>query len=275
MTDIKQTLAAAFDDEPPLALDKSAIRRAGRHRVAARRGAGVVALSVVAGVGAAALAVGPGGAGGAGGVGTDQAAWQAAAPSVSAPAGDLGTAGRPAGTGDSADPTGGGADPAGESADPTGGGADPTGGSVARTGGNVTGTGGVEGQVVERLTTLLASYGVLEEGSSGQGVGTPRVVRIAGSAFDPAAAVPSAADEVQLTVFLGAGDPLDCAKVPTGDGATCEQRDFKGTGVMVVAKDSDLSVVHRRADGKVVRAAGGGLGYERLAEIVAAAAAAF
>lgn len=49
MTDIKQTLAAAFGDEPPLAVDKSAIRRAGRRKVATRY-ASVGAAAVVAAV---------------------------------------------------------------------------------------------------------------------------------------------------------------------------------------------------------------------------------
>ncbi|MEU4763845.1 hypothetical protein AB0H12_11355 [Actinosynnema sp. NPDC023794] len=52
MTDIKQTLATAFADEPPLAVDKPAIRRAGRRKVATRYAsvgtAAVVAAVVIA-----------------------------------------------------------------------------------------------------------------------------------------------------------------------------------------------------------------------------------
>ncbi|MEU4806701.1 hypothetical protein [Actinosynnema sp. NPDC023587] len=43
MTDIRQTLEAAFDDEPPLSLDLAAIRRTGRRRVAVRRSLTTVA----------------------------------------------------------------------------------------------------------------------------------------------------------------------------------------------------------------------------------------
>ncbi|CCH35443.1 hypothetical protein ABZ816_12640 [Actinosynnema sp. NPDC047251] len=43
MTDIRQTLETAFDDEPPLTLDVAAIREAGRRRVAVRRSLTTVA----------------------------------------------------------------------------------------------------------------------------------------------------------------------------------------------------------------------------------------
>ncbi|QTR01183.1 hypothetical protein J7S33_16980, partial [Saccharothrix algeriensis] len=50
MTDIRQVLETAFDDEPPSNLDKSAIVRAGRRRLGARRAttAGAVLAAVTA-----------------------------------------------------------------------------------------------------------------------------------------------------------------------------------------------------------------------------------
>ncbi|ONI82363.1 hypothetical protein ALI22I_40365 [Saccharothrix sp. ALI-22-I] len=53
MTDIKQTLATAFTDEPPLTIDKPAIRRAGKRKVATRYasiGAAVLVAVVVVAV---------------------------------------------------------------------------------------------------------------------------------------------------------------------------------------------------------------------------------
>jgi hypothetical protein len=53
MTDIKQTLATAFDDEPPLTIDKAAILKNGRRKSAFRRG--YTAAAVVATVTAVAV----------------------------------------------------------------------------------------------------------------------------------------------------------------------------------------------------------------------------
>lgn len=56
MTDIKQTLATAFEDEPPLGIDKAAILRTGRRRAIFRRGyTGAVVLATVAAVAVPAL----------------------------------------------------------------------------------------------------------------------------------------------------------------------------------------------------------------------------
>lgn len=53
MTDIKQTLATAFDDEPPLTIDKAAILKNGRRKSTFRRG--YTAAAVLATVAAAAV----------------------------------------------------------------------------------------------------------------------------------------------------------------------------------------------------------------------------
>ncbi|MEV8441564.1 hypothetical protein AB0425_29635 [Actinosynnema sp. NPDC051121] len=56
MTDIKQSLATAFEDEPPLGIDKAAIVRAGRRKAVRRRGyAGAAVLATVAAVAVPAL----------------------------------------------------------------------------------------------------------------------------------------------------------------------------------------------------------------------------
>ncbi|WP_158847088.1 hypothetical protein [Saccharothrix deserti] len=64
MTDIKQTLATAFTDEPPLAMDKSAIRRAGKRRIATRYASIGTAVLVAAVVVAVPTMVNLGGGGG-------------------------------------------------------------------------------------------------------------------------------------------------------------------------------------------------------------------
>ncbi|MFE9744537.1 hypothetical protein ACFYOT_06505 [Saccharothrix saharensis] len=56
MTDIKQTLSTAFDDEPPLRIDKAAILRSGRRKATFRRGyTGAAVLATVAAVAVPAL----------------------------------------------------------------------------------------------------------------------------------------------------------------------------------------------------------------------------
>ncbi|MCE6995735.1 hypothetical protein LZG04_13115 [Saccharothrix sp. S26] len=56
MTDIKQSLATAFEDEPPLGIDKAAIVREGRRKAVRRRGyTGAAVLATVAAVAVPAL----------------------------------------------------------------------------------------------------------------------------------------------------------------------------------------------------------------------------
>ncbi|ROP39591.1 hypothetical protein [Saccharothrix texasensis] len=66
MTDIKQSLATAFEDEPPLGIDKAAIVRDGRRKAALRRGyTGAALLATVVAVAVPALLwSGAGGGGG-------------------------------------------------------------------------------------------------------------------------------------------------------------------------------------------------------------------
>lgn len=93
MTDIKQTLATAFDDEPPLAIDKAVILKKGRRRATFRRGYTAAAvLATVTAVAVPAL-LWPGAGAGGGGDGLQAAAGQ---PSTSAPT--LTTSAAPAST---------------------------------------------------------------------------------------------------------------------------------------------------------------------------------
>lgn len=64
MTDIKQTLATAFADEPPLAVDKSAIRRAGRRKVVTRHASVGSAVAVAVAVAIVPFGLDAGGGGG-------------------------------------------------------------------------------------------------------------------------------------------------------------------------------------------------------------------
>ncbi|GAB2996686.1 hypothetical protein [Saccharothrix stipae] len=73
MTDIKQTLAAAFTDEPPLAIDKPAIRRAGKRKVATRYASIGTAVAVAAVLVAAPMTMNLGGGVGGGGPDAGQA----------------------------------------------------------------------------------------------------------------------------------------------------------------------------------------------------------
>jgi hypothetical protein len=63
MSDIKQTLAGAFDDEPPMTIDRAAIVKAGRRRVAFRRGYTTAAVLAAVAVVSGPIALGWGGSG--------------------------------------------------------------------------------------------------------------------------------------------------------------------------------------------------------------------
>ncbi|MFJ6670759.1 hypothetical protein ACIQMJ_06580 [Actinosynnema sp. NPDC091369] len=79
MTDIKQTLSTAFDDEPPLGIDKAAILRSGRRKATFRRGCtGAAVLATVAAVAVPAL-LWSGAGGGSGGDRLQVAAGQSSA----------------------------------------------------------------------------------------------------------------------------------------------------------------------------------------------------
>ena len=64
MTDIKQTLATAFADEPPLTIDKPAIRLAGRRKVATRYASIGAAVVVAVAVATVPISMNLGGGGG-------------------------------------------------------------------------------------------------------------------------------------------------------------------------------------------------------------------
>lgn len=83
MTDIRQTLSTAFDDEPPLTIDKAAILRKGRRRATFRRGyTGAAVLATVTAVAVPALLW----SGAGGGSGGDRLQVAAGGPSTSEPA---------------------------------------------------------------------------------------------------------------------------------------------------------------------------------------------
>jgi hypothetical protein len=93
MTDIKQTLSTAFDDEPPLTVDKAAILRKGRRKATFRRGyTGAAVLATVAAVAVPALLW----SGAGGGSGGDRLQVAAGGSSTSAPT--LTTTSEPAAT---------------------------------------------------------------------------------------------------------------------------------------------------------------------------------
>ncbi|WP_367134319.1 hypothetical protein [Saccharothrix sp. HUAS TT1] len=96
MTDIKRSLAAAFEDEPPLTIDKAAILRDGRRKATFRRGyAAVAVLATVTAVAVPAV-LWSGAGGGSGGV---QAATEGAsttAPPLTTGSAPVTTTGQPA-----------------------------------------------------------------------------------------------------------------------------------------------------------------------------------
>ncbi|WP_033436502.1 hypothetical protein [Saccharothrix sp. NRRL B-16314] len=82
MTDMKQTLATAFDDEPPLSIDRAAILKVGRRKATFRRGyTGAAVLATVAAVAVPAL-LWSGAGGGSGGADLQVAAGQSSATTV-------------------------------------------------------------------------------------------------------------------------------------------------------------------------------------------------
>ncbi|MBB5954577.1 hypothetical protein FHS29_001147 [Saccharothrix tamanrassetensis] len=236
MTDIKQTLETAFDDEPPLTIDTATIVRAARREVGVRRSAtAIAALATVAAVCVPAM-LGSSGGGGA----------QVASAQVASP---------PSGTVATLPPSG--ADPAAPTTAPLPPGATSAPGTDEPPGAYVEPKPPkpVDAAHAAELTGLLAKAGVPEdfpaEGVPGNPMGAWEFVvsqgeyKAVGLLLDPPG-------QVVLTL---SGRPFGC-RAAKAQHTTCELRRFRDTEVAVVdfkyEQGHALTVHARTSDGGLV-----------------------
>lgn len=252
MTDIKQALAAAFDDEPPLTIDRAAILRTGRRKAAFRRGYTVITMLATATVVCVPAMLGSGGGGG---DGNTQVGGSAPARSTTPTGvGASTTASPPAVTGT---PQTGSSSPDVVTNEPS----PPTRTSFSAPEPPKPPTS----RRATDLTALLASSGAIPaDAQSRQYPGHPAgpwEFGVVEGGYEAVADVTTGAGRGRVTVDLGGGEAPKCGPAFTNPKSTCEERLFEGRPIVVTVLTSDdaqpvtfISVRARRADGTVVEA---------------------
>ncbi|GAA1315055.1 hypothetical protein [Saccharothrix xinjiangensis] len=254
MTDIKQALAAAFDDEPPLTIDRAAILRTGRRKAAFRRGYTAITVLATATVVCVPAVLGSGGGGGDGNAQVGGAAparsttptTASAPPVTSAPA-----------TGSS-------------SPNPATGSSSPN----SATGGPSTTRMSIivpappepptSGRAIE-LTALLASSGAIPADAQSQRYADyptgPWEFGVVEGGYETAVDVTTAAGRGRVMVGLGGGGAPKCRPESGNPRSTCEERLFEGHPIVVTVSMSNdtqpvtfVAVHARKADGTLVEA---------------------
>ncbi|GGP80979.1 hypothetical protein [Saccharothrix coeruleofusca] len=246
MSDIKEILGTAFGDEPPLRVDREAIVKSGRRRLAVRSAA--TGMAVFAAVAAVTVPVLLGGRGGGIGIG--------GAPSSSAPPLTSTTAGGPSTTLGSTPPsTHYSSAPA--SADPSGGlevsatskPADPNKPRPPKP---------VTAERAAALTSLVTSSGVLPQGQYTPIPAGQLEMRPTPDGYQLAADVTTATGSGQLRLSLRMERQVGCADSSSIPGLQCWERQVDGKRIIVedhqLGGDRRLAVTYQHADGTLFQA---------------------
>ncbi|MFT7835038.1 hypothetical protein Q5530_02675 [Saccharothrix sp. BKS2] len=253
MTDIKQALAAAFDDEPPLTIDRAAILRTGRRRAAFRRGYIAVTVLATAAVVCVPAVLGSGGGGGSAQVGGVP---PSGAPLPTAPSTSV-TASAPAATTVTGAPVSTGPSTTWVTSSP--GFATST--SVTAPAPPVSPTA----RRASELTQLLASSGAIPAGARFQpypGYPTgPWEFAVDEGGYEAVADVTTAAGRGRVMVSLGGGEAPKCDPAFNTPRSTCENRVVEGHSIVVRVTTSNdvqpvtfVAVCTSKSDGTLVEA---------------------
>ncbi|MFD1148695.1 hypothetical protein [Saccharothrix hoggarensis] len=245
MTDIKQTLATAFEDEPPLTIDRAAILRSGRRKAIFRRGCtGAAVLATVAAVCVPAM-LGSGGGGGVAQVG-------AGGSSTTAPVGSSAPASSTAATGSTPSSATGGPSTTGVTTPPDRTSFQPEPPPKP-----------TSPRRAAELTSLLASSGVIPADARSARYADypagPWEFAADAAGYEAIADVTTAAGRGRVMVNLGGGEGPRCDPGLNTAKSTCELKVVDGQPVVVLAQTSDdlhpvtlVSASLRKADGTVV-----------------------